>query len=622
VQEHPLLPLAVIGGLSVVCQWVAWRLKLPAILFLLLAGIAVGPGTGLLSPDELFGDLLFPLVSMAVAIILFEGSMTLRFREVRGVERVILKLVSVGTLITWVIVAWATHAFVGLSWPLAILFGAVMTVTGPTVIVPMLRAVRPTQRIANVLRWEGILIDPIGAVLAVLVFEFIKGAAAGGGLAATAQALVQLVVVGTLIGAGAGYALGVALRRDWIPDFLHEVTTLGLVTLAFGIANALQEESGLLAVTVMGVWLANMRDVRIDEILHFKESLSILLISGLFILLAARIEFAALAQVGVGAVVLFAVMQFVARPLKVAASTVGSTLKWRERLMIAWIGPRGIVAAAISAIFALELEQQGYAESHLLVPLTFAIIIGTVVFQSATSKGLARLLKVAEPEPKGLLVVGANLVARAVAKALNQRGFTTLLCDASWENIRLARAEGLATYYGSPASEHADSYLDLVGLGRLLGLSPQPELNALTGMRFKREFGAANIFALQSETERNAPENLRVSRPHPGYELFGEDVTYSRLARMIGRGAEVRGTRLTEAFDFAALQAALGKDGLPLFAISPKGKLEAFVVDGELKPEADWVVLVLAPADLDLPAEEEPEDEARAESATARPPEA
>ena len=290
LSEHLMLTIAAITLIGGACQWLAWRLRLPAIVFLLLTGIVIGPVTGWFDPDALLGPLLFPFVSLSVAVILFEGSLTLKFSEIRGIETVVRRFVTSGTLVTWSVTTIAARLIADLSWELATLFGAFMVVTGPTVIVPMLRTVRPTANIANILRWEGIIIDPIGALLAVLVFEFVVSAGAGDALGATVLAFISVIAVGTASGLAAGYALGEALRRDWLPTYLYNTITLAAVFCSFSVSNAFIEESGLLAVTVMGIYLGNRRGVPIDEILSFKESLSLLLITVLFILLAARLD--------------------------------------------------------------------------------------------------------------------------------------------------------------------------------------------------------------------------------------------------------------------------------------------------------------------------------------------
>ncbi len=605
MNESALITLAGIGLTALACQWFAWSVKLPAILFLLLAGIVAGPVTGWLDPEALFGDLLFPLVSLSVAVILFEGALTLNFQQIRGLEKVVRNLVTVGIIVTWTIITLITRLALGFEWEICILFGAVTLVTGPTVIVPMLRTVRPNARIANILRWEGIVIDPIGALLAVLVYEFIiagAGPEGGGGtpFGHTLAAFGQIIGIGTTLGAVAGHSLGVILRRRLMPEYLHNVATLTLVCGVYAISNAFQEESGLLTVTVMGVWIANMKDTPVEEILDFKESLSLLLISVLFIVLAARMEFSQFAQLGVPAVWVFLAIQFVARPAKVLVSTIGSSLKWSERALLGWIAPRGIVAAAVSALFAIRLEGAGYEQAHFIVPLTFMVIIGTVTLQSATSRLIATALGVAEPEPKGFLVIGANIVARAIAKALTERGFQTLLTDTSWNNIKDARMEGLKTFYGHPVSEHADRRLDLVGIGGMLGLSQIGQLNVLSAMRYRNEFGANNIYTLLTSAQKEAGEKHRAAADRSGSPLFGDDVTYSKAASLIGQGAEMRAATLTENFDFEAYKEKNGRKAIPMFAIDPKDRIRVFTASGDtVKPEPGWTVLSLVQPDED-----------------------
>lgn len=602
--EDTVLILAGIGLLAIACQWFAWWVKLPAILFLLLGGLLVGPTFGLLNPDALFGNLLFPIVSLSVAVILFEGSLTLKFSEITGLEHVVRRMVSTGMLSTWMITALATRWLLDFSWELSLLFGAVTVVTGPTVIVPLLRTVRPTAHIANILRWEGIVIDPIGALLAVLVFEFIISGGTGGALGHTLLSFGSIIVIGLVLGVAAGQALGLALRKHWLPEYLHNVATLTLVFGVFAISNTVQDESGLLTVTVMGLWLANMRGVSVENILNFKESLSVLLISGLFILLAARVDFSQLKALGWPALGVLAIMQFVARPMKIFISTLGSSLKWNERALLAWIAPRGIVAAAIAALFALRLQEQGYSDAALLVPLTFMVIIGTVVLQSATSRLFAVWLGVAEPEPRGFLIVGAGPVARAIAKALKKKGYDSLLCDNNWNNVRAARMAGLTTFYGNAVSEYADRRLDLVGMGRLLALSPHHELNALAVHRYRREFGDNNIYTLLNTTDDAGDKNT--APPPAGHIAFSKDSSYSRFASLLSLEAEIRETKLSDSFDFSDYYKKYYKKAIPLFAITSKGRLRVFDAETDIKAGPGWTILSLIEKD------EEPKPESTA----------
>ena len=587
------LTIAAIGVIAIGCQWLGWRLKLPAIVFLLIAGVLVGPVTGYVNPDELFGDLLFPLVSLCVAVILFEGSLTLRFAEIKGVERVVIRLITFGTVISWVSTTYLTMWLTGASWEVATLFGAVMVVTGPTVIVPMLRTVRPSASVSNVLRWEGILIDPIGAALAILTYQFIVAFGNDTALLQTFLTLGKMVLAGVALGAAAGYLLGLALRRGWLPDFLHNFTVLGTVFGVYALSNAIEHETGLLAVTVMGIWLANMPGVHTEDILDFKESLSIFLISGLFIVLAARMDFSTFQKLGWSALGIFVAMQFVARPLKVALATIGSKLNWRERALLGWIGPRGIVAAAISAVFGLRMEQAGYPQADYLVPLSFMVIIGTVLLQGATAGWLARLLGAAEPEAKGFLIVGAGRLAREIAKALRKVGYRALLADTNWDNITAARHEGLATYYGNPVSEHADRHLELIGVGGLIGLSPRAELNGLSAVRYKREFGKDNVYSLSAALEEQ-PENLRLAAQPTGHLLFGKSVTYTRLNKLLAEGGAVSVIEFGEGDTFE-LFTQRHSEAIPLFAVDPKGRI--FVFTETRKPPAmgkGWKLIAIS----------------------------
>ncbi len=590
--ETHLITLTAIPVIAVFCQWIAWRLKLPAILFLLLAGIIAGPTLGWLKPDELFGNLLHPFISLAVAIILFEGGMTLKLEDIKGLEKVVRRLVTIGLLATWLIIAVATHWLVGFSWELSFLFGALVVVTGPTVIIPMLRTVRPNAKIANILRWEGIVIDPIGALLAVLVFEFI--------VSATHEQIWQhvlltfggIIATGLLMGIAAGYILGLILRHYLLPEYLHNLASLALIFASFTLANHLTEESGLLAVTIMGMWLANLKGVHIEDILNFKEHLTVLLISGLFILLAARIEFDQIIMLGWSSLAILAVIQFVARPVKVLIATYDSSLKWQEKALLSWIAPRGIVAAAVSAIFALRLEKQGVENAQLIVPLTFIVIVGTVVLQSTTAGWLARWLKVAEPDSNGLLIIGANPLARKIALALKKLGIRALLVDRNWSNIKAARMEGLETYYGSPISEHAEQYLDLTGLGRMLALSPQPALNALAAIRYRSEFGRDAVYTLPDSGE--VSEKEMIAQSHRGHLLFQPDASYSKLASFISKGAEVKATQITDDFTFEDFMNQPGKQIIPLFVLDEKNNLEIFTVGEnlQLKPGSQVISLV------------------------------
>lgn len=593
MDSYALISLAGIGVLGIACQWLAWVARLPAILFLLLCGIIVGPTTGLLKPDELFADLLFPIVSLSVAVILFEGSLTLKLGDIRGLASVVRNLITVGALITWLITAVATHYLIGFPYELAFLFGAVVIVTGPTVIMPILRTVRPNAKIANILRWEGIVIDPLGALLAVLVFDFIISSQSGHALETVSLVFGRIILVGTTIGTISALFLGYIFRRHLIPEYLRNVLSLTLVFAVYASSDYLAHESGLLAVTIMGMVLANLKDTDIDDILDFKESLSLLLISGLFIILAARVEFYQFKQLGWNAVGILAIMMLVARPAAVWISTFSSDLKPAEKLLISWIGPRGIVAAAVASLFAIRLEAEGFPEASLLVPLTFLIIIGTVVLQSATAKPIAHWLGVREPPPTGVLVVGSGNVARAIGKAIQEAGFKVILTDSNWENTSQARMEGLTTYFGNPTSEHAERNLNIAGIGKMLALTGNANQNALASMRFKSEFGIQHIFELKTNREQVIAEKHTHSTRLRGYRLFGDDIAYGQVASLLREGAEIKSTQLSDEYNYEAYVANRAEQLIPLFAIDLRKRLHIFTAEKPITPEAGWTVMSL-----------------------------
>jgi NhaP-type Na+/H+ or K+/H+ antiporter len=596
--DTALITIAVALAVCVFCQWAAWRVKLPAILFLLAAGILAGPVLHLFDPEVLMGELFFPFVQLSVAIILFEGSMTLKFREILGLQSVVRNMLTFGLLITWLISTLAARLIVGVSWEIAFLFGALTVVTGPTVISPLLRAVRPTPAIANILRWEGIVIDPIGAALAVLVYEFIIAETLQQAWGATFITFAEIVLIGGCIGAGTGYLFGLTLRNRLVPEFLQNVATLSLIFVSFVLANSLQHESGLVAVTVLGMWLGNMRGVMLDDIMHFKETLSLLLLSLLFLMLTARLDISAMLELGWAGLLVFLIIQFVGRPLNVMVSVYKSKLSSAEKTFLAWIAPRGIVAAAISSLFAIRLEEAGFIDARYLVPLTFTIIIGTVVLQSLTAAPLARFLKVAEPEPRGFLIIGAHRLGRAVARALQQNEVPVLLADTNWERVEEAQEDGLEVYHGSPISEHADRYMNLDGIGRMIALTPHRGANVAAAMHYRAELGRDNVFVIHT----TSGENLKKSKERPARRntrLFLEDsLSYENLDSIIKNGGTIETVTLDEESSYEDVAKTYEKKGaIILFFIDGADNIYLNNEDKKGALGEGWSMIVLLPPD-------------------------
>ncbi len=582
--------LLVVGFLA---QWLAWRMRVPAILYLLLIGIVLGPVTGWFHPDEMLGDLLFPTISLAVALILFEGSLTLRFADLHDIGRAVRGLVSYGAVIALLLLAVAAHWIAGVRWELAFLFGALTCVTGPTVITPMLRTLRPNARIARTLRWEGIIIDPLGALFAVLVFEAIVSHQQGHSL----QVFGVTILVGVAIGLAAAWLLGFLLRRQLIPEYLQTYGTLSAALGAFSLANAVAHESGLLTVTVMGILLGNMRGIYIEHIADFKEHLSTLLVSMLFVVLAARLEWPLPPGVLASGIIVFLVAQFVIRPVSVLASTAGSQLTWRERALISFVSPRGIVAASVSSLFALRLGAIGMQGAGLLVPLVFILIIGTVVLQSATARPLARWLGVADPDPRGVMIFGADHVARTVALALREQDLDVLVVDDDWDGIRAARMAGLTTFYGNPTSQHAAMHLDLTGIGHLFAMSPRRELNSLTCMQYRQVFGREHVYRLRVLAPSQSRDREAFAGSIQSKVLFNDEMTHARFEELLAAGWRIKTTQLTDTYDWADYVAHNGTRSILLFSVESGGRLHVASTRHVAEPRSGWTVLVLVPPD-------------------------
>ena len=583
------LLLSGVVGIGIAAQWLAWYLKQPSILFLLLIGIIVGPVLGVFDPDLVLGELMFPFISLGVAIILFEGSLTLEFDEIKQHGTVVQMLVSVGVLITIAIVALSTYLLFDVDPLIALLFGALVCVTGPTVIMPLLRSVRPNKTISNILKWEGIIIDPIGAIAVVLVYEYIIS----GGEASSILLFAKIVVLATALGMAGAWVLAFLMRRHMIPEFLRNVFTLAFVLVLFSVSNHLEHESGLLTVTVLGVALANWPKFPRETILEFNESLTILLVSVLFIILAARVELESLLSVGFAGLVLLAIVMFVARPLSVWASSIGSNLKTNEKLMISWIGPRGIVAAAISSLFAIRLQEYDIQGVELLVPLVFLVIIGTVMIQGLGAKMVGNFLGVREPETNGILIVGSNPIALLVATSLKEQGFDVIVAHNNYTNIARARMSGLRTYFGNPISDHADHHLDLIGIGRLFAMSMDKEMNTLSEIHYRHEFGERKLYRLKFSDEKVKSERDDKQSNFHSQWLF-DDATYTKLASMLSKKARIKITNITDSYSFEQYKAD-NKQFVPLYTIDKEGKLHVITnkFDGTVPRDRKLISLVV-----------------------------
>ncbi|MBC6996251.1 sodium:proton antiporter [Neolewinella lacunae] len=581
--------LAGIIIIGIFAQWLAWRLKVPAILPLIIAGLLVGPlstlwtedGSKLISPifeggpdgRGLFpGRSLFYFVSLAIGIILFEGGLTLKVKEVKETQRSILRLISLGSLITFIGAGLAAHYIMGLDWSISFLFAGLIIVTGPTVIAPILQNIPLNRNVATVLKWEGILIDPIGALVAVLVFEFIDSTGHQGGFTAYAFAtFAQIVLYGGALGFLAGLALFQIIKRDWVPHYLINVFVLAYVLLIFVVSDVLAHESGLLAVVVMGLVLANKDVPRIKDILSFKESLSVLLISILFILLAANMDMAQLELLTNDwrPLTLFAFVALVLRPLSVFISTFQGNLSTAEKWFISWVGPRGIVAAGIASLFGLTLEEKNVPGAEYITPLVFMIVLGTVLLNATTARLVARLLGVTQETSAGIIILGANNFAIAIGEYLQEQGRSVYMVDNNSGNIKKAKERGLPGFVSNVYSEDLSEEYELLDVAFLLAFTSSDEVNQYALNRFGDIFGERGSFRLITSEELKAdelPQNEHI------FSFTDDFINFSDGHR---KRAQIQEIALDDKKHYLALLQRTGQErcAIPLFLKLPDGNL-------------------------------------------------
>ena len=579
-----MLELAGIIILGIIAQWVAWRLKLPAILPLILIGLLVGPiatlytedGSKLIEPvwngtKGLFpGDGLYYFLSLAISIILFEGGLTLKRSEIKNVAPVITKLITVGTIVTFFLGGLAAHFIFNLSWQISFLFAALIIVTGPTVITPILRNIPLKKEVSAVLKWEGILIDPIGALVAVLVFEFIS---VGEGQEYTKTALIdfgKILLFGSTFGFAFAHALAFVIKKNYIPHYLMNVVSLSVVLLVFVESDILAHESGLLAVVVMGMVLGNMNLPNLKELLYFKESLSVLLISILFILLAANIDIADVELIyNWRTVALFLVIVFIIRPLGVFLSTRGSSLKFNEKLFIAWVGPRGIVAAGIASLFGTKLLQKGEPGAEYITPLVFMVVLGTVLLNATTARFFAKLVGVFLKHSEGILIIGASKVSRLIANYLKNNNRHVVLIDNNEANIKHAQKLGIEAMLANIYSDSLTNNIELNDMGYLLALTGSTDINKYVLQKHGDEFGENGAFRLVSSDEMNDPEN----NPEDG--LFSQTDDFIKLMEATRRYPAIHEIELKGEEHYQQLIEITNKDEeiVPIFIKSPNGKI-------------------------------------------------
>ncbi len=627
--EHmpPAAYLALVVAVSVVCQWFAWRVRIPSILLLLVVGFGIGQ---VVDPEAIFGhDVLFDGISLTVGVILFEGSMSLRIRDLRDLKRPVWRLCSATVLLAWVMIA-VTAALLGYQIQTALLIGAILVVTGPTVIAPILRSLRPTKRIASLLRWEGIIVDPIGTVLALLVFQAIVAGEASTAFSAVLIALGKTVVIAFGIGVALGALLELMIRARAVPDFLQGVTFLAAAITALVVSNELQPESGLLTVTILGIYLGNRPRLHLEHVAEFTEHLQILFVGALFIVLGGRVTPAQLVDVAPTALVMVLVLVLVVRPVSVGLGLLGTRVTRKERTLLACMAPRGVVAAAVTSIFAIGLGQTAKrltaeahhisgadrhdtverahelarlaAEASSMVPLVFIVIIGTVAIYGISIGSVAERLGLASASPQGVMFVGVNTWVVETALLLRKLGISVLLVARNHETLAGARRAGLETRTANILSEYAVNDMDLAGLGSFVACTPEDETNATAAREFSKVFGRAHTYQLHRDgrTAGTGDERADTAGHLSGRFAFEPALSRADLDRRMFAGHAVASIALSGECTLQDVRRTCGDDLVILFLQRSPGNVEVVGRQTKLPQESGTIIVMARKADLAL----------------------
>ena len=538
--ESMMVKIALIGVLGIGAQWVAWRTGKPAIALMLVTGLIAGPVLGIIVPERDFGTLLEPIIKLAVAVILFDGGLSLNFRQLRHhAGPAVLRLVVIGVPVGWALGTAAAHYGAGLSLPVAALFGGIMVVTGPTVIGPMLRTLKIGKRASSILRWEAIVNDPIGALLAVFIFAYIAYEGPSVDVQGIAIEVAFATLIAAAIGAGLAFAVTWFFPRGYVPEYLKAPVLLVVVISGFIFADLIYHETGLVTVTVMGLVMANRPMHSLHALRRFKEDLGVLLVSGIFILLPATLDWETMRAFEARFLIFLFLLLFLVRPLTVLVSLIYSKVPWNERLFIAWIAPRGVVAVAVTGLFALRLTDLGVPDAEALIPLSFGVVVATIIAHGFSAQWAARKLGLDKGPGRRVLLVGANDWTIQFGAFLDRLGIGVTVADDSKLALRAAEEEGLATYRGDILNEVTEDRLDLSEYQQLIAATDNDAYNALICADLGPEIGYESVAQLDAD-QASSPFKPR------GRVLLSKGVSLERLLGHRHAGWEFREIEVAE----------------------------------------------------------------------------
>lgn len=589
IVDSLMVKIALIGLLGIGAQWVAWRTGRPAIALMLIVGIIAGPVLGIIDPERDFGALQEPIIKLAVAVILFEGGLSLNFRELRQAGGAVTMMVLIAGPIAWILGTAAAHYGAGLSWEISALLGGIMIVTGPTVIGPMLRTLRVPARVRNILKWEGIVNDPIGALLAVGIYAYITYEGPDANIAVISMDVLAASFIAGLLGAALGFAITWLFPRGHVPEYLKAPFLLITVIAGFVIADLIKHETGLITVTVMGVVMAN-RHIYSSQALHrFKEDLAVLLISGVFIILSATLDWETVQQFQFRFIVFLILLLFLVRPISVLVALLFTSVPWRERLFIAWIAPRGIVAVAITGLFALRLVEYGMPGAEALVPLSFAVVIATIFAHGFSAAWVAEKLGIAEGKGEGVLIVGATRWSIALGKLLKSMEIDVMIADTSQFALRRAKQEEIRIHLGDILDEAHNDNIDLGEFQHLIVATDDDSHNQLITADLGPEMGFDQITRLSNDSRGK-------SKVGYGRILFESGADFTSLLDRERAGWRFSKTNITPVFSAEEYRRNLDDNEEPLAVYKEDGRLLFFATEARPAIETgDVVISFVAP---------------------------
>ena len=594
MENIALVSIVVIIVVGIFSQWLAWRIQWPSIVIMSIAGLLLGPVLGLFNPQEALGSLYSPLISLAVAIILFEGSSSLDVREIRGVSKTVFRIVTFGAFIAWIGGALAAHFIAGLSLEISFIIGGLFIVTGPTVILPLLRNAKLKPRTAAVLKWEGIIVDPFGPLLALFAYEIIKVLTTESLHANYLIHFFLSAIIAVILGYVIGMVVSLMISKGVFPEYLKTPIIISFLLLCFTVAEVIMHETGMLAVTVMGLTIGRTKHYVSSighEVSHFVENISVLLTSTIFILLTASLTRETIAEMFTWPIIGFVlVMLFIVRPLSIWLSTIGTELSNSEKMLIGWIAPRGIVALSVSGYFATILLNDGHEGAAMLTALTFALVFITVCAHGFSLRPIAKALHLANDTAPGVLLVGANSFSIALAAYLQKMDLPVLISDSSATQLQPAVNKEIPVYHGQILAEHSEYEVDLTPYETILSLTGDAAFNILVSQSYAPKFGHNHTFTLTSNNYKQEGSN-KIPFAGKGHLLFHEDAVFTELNKKINTGYTIQEFPLKQKGKLEKEQ--LPEDTVPLFIKKKNHTIQLITLRSKIMLDEEDQLVVL-----------------------------